>query len=71
MLIQERTNIHADDEEALRLAVHYSHIETIKFLVAKNANVHANNDEALKLSASNEHDNVWQLLSSFIQEKNY
>jgi len=68
-LLSQGASIHASDDRALREASRNGHLEIVKFLVTQGANVHANDDEALKESARNGRDDVWQVLSTFIQEE--
>ena len=50
-LVENRANIHADDDDALRLASGVGHLEVVKYLVEHGANIHAENDEALRMSS--------------------
>ena len=68
-LVAQGANIHANDDGALIWAAYDGHLETVKFLVAQGANIHANNDEALKNAASGNNNDVWRVLSAFIQEE--
>ena len=43
-------DIHANNEEALRVASSNGHIDIVKYLVDLGADIHANNDEAVNLA---------------------
>ena len=68
-LVKKGADIHANNDESLRWAANRGHLETVKFLLTRGANVQANDNEALKESARNGHDDVWRVLSAFIQEE--
>ena len=69
LLVTQGANIHADDDYALKWSAACGHLEVVKFLLTQGANIHANDDEALKNAASRKRNDVWQLLSAFIQEE--
>ena len=70
-LLAKGANIHANDDGALREAAFCGDLEAVKFLVTQGANIHARNDKALKWSAQEGHNDVWQVLSAFIQEEKF
>lgn len=55
-LMEEKIDVHANDNEALRLSALGGHFQMVQYLVEEGrADVHAKNDEALRLSASEGH----------------
>jgi len=56
------TDIHVNDDYALRWAVAYGHAETVNLLLAAGANVHVDNDAALRRSAYDGHAEMVNLL---------
>lgn len=48
-------DIHANDNEALRLSALAGHFQMVQYLVEGGADIHAKNDEALRLSVSEGH----------------
>ena len=43
-LVENKANIHAKNDYALRLASGNGHLEVVKYLVENGANIHAKND---------------------------
>ena len=68
-LVTQGANIRAGDDEPLRYSARFGHLEIVKFLIAHGANIHARCDEALKNAASGNNNDVWRVLSAFIQEE--
>ena len=56
------SNVHTNDDEALRRASEKGHFEVVKLLLAYGANVHANDDEALIKASENGRFKVVKLL---------
>lgn len=54
-MLQEGSDIHANNDEALRSAAAYGHSAIVTLLLDQGADVHANNDKALQWAASNGH----------------
>ena len=55
-LIQKGANVHACDDEALRMAAWYGDLDIVKYLVGEaGANIHAMDDSALCLAALSGH----------------
>ncbi len=55
-LMNQKIDIHANNNEALRLSALAGHFQIVQYLVEEGrADVHAKNDEALRLSASEGH----------------
>jgi len=63
-LISHGANIHTYDDNAIRWASHYGHLEVVKLLISKGANIHAANNYALRWASENGHIEVVQLLIS-------
>jgi len=62
-LIKEGADVHAYDDQALRLAAENGHTETVELLLDRGADVHAYDDQALRCAALNGHtDTVAMLL---------
>ncbi|WP_082932811.1 ankyrin repeat domain-containing protein [Ralstonia insidiosa] len=61
-LVEQGTNIHADDDAALRNSAGDGHLSVVKYLVEQGANIHAKNDLALCLSAGFGHLEVAKYL---------
>jgi hypothetical protein len=61
-LIESGIDIHAKDDEALRLASFYGHLEVVKVLIEAKANVHAKDDEALRVASKNGYLEVVKVL---------
>ena len=59
------SNVHTNDDEALRRASEKGHFEVVKLLLAYGANVHANDDEALIKASENGHFEVVKLLLAY------
>jgi len=64
-LIEEGTNIHADDDWALRWASRKGHLEVVKLLIEHGANVNARNDWALKWASRKGHLKIVKLLLNY------
>ena len=56
------TNIHVDNDRALRLASERGHLEVVKYLVEQGADIHAMNDYALRWSSLKGHLEVVKYL---------
>ncbi len=56
------TNIHVDNDRALRLASEKGHLEVVRYLVEHEADIHAWNDYALRLASHNGHLEVVKYL---------
>ena len=59
-------DVHANDDEALRMAARYGHTDTVRLLLEKGADVHANNDEASRFAAALGHTDTTNLLKEWI-----
>src|SRR3989338_1037632 len=57
-LVEHGANVHAVDDEALRLAAKNGHVSVVQWLVEHGADVHARDDEALRCAASHGHMSV-------------
>lgn len=53
--IQTGTNIHEDDDNALRIHAAHGNEAIVRFLVDNGADIHANDDQALKRAMDNGH----------------
>jgi len=62
LAIKHGADVHADNEEALRLASRYGHLDVVKVLVQHGADVHASNDGALRLASEYGHIDVVKFL---------
>lgn len=51
LLLENKVNIHADNDLILRQAVRKHNLEMVKYLIEKGANIHAEDDESLKIAA--------------------
>lgn len=61
-LVDNRANIHANDDYALQLSAKNGNLEMVQFLVHNRANIHASDDLARQWSAKNGHLEVVQYL---------
>jgi hypothetical protein len=55
-------DIHSENDQALRSAVYYNYIKTIKLLLDRKADIHALNDSALRWAAAHGQTEVVELL---------
>jgi sulfur relay (sulfurtransferase) complex TusBCD TusD component (DsrE family) len=63
LAIQVGPDVHADDDQALRLAsMLYGHTEVVRLLLQAGANVHASDDDALRSASYNGHTEAVRLL---------
>ena len=65
MTLKLVSNVHTNNDEALRRASEKGHFEVVKLLLAYGANVHANDDEALIKASENGHFEVVKLLLAY------
>ena len=63
-LISVGADIHAENDEAIRWASLYGHIEVVKYLVSIGADIHANNNYAIRLASKHGHLEVVKYLVS-------
>ena len=57
-------DIHADNDQALRLASEYGYLDIVKYLISAGANIHADDDYALRWASSNDHLDIVKYLIS-------
>eukprot|EP00877_Chromochloris_zofingiensis_P008334 jgi/Chrzof1/3754/Cz13g07200.t1 len=62
LLLESGANIHASDDEALRIAAIYGHTSTVRLLVESGANIHAWDDAAVHSAAFHGYTDMLQLL---------
>ena len=67
-LIAAGADVHADNEEALRLAAERGHADVVELLLDAKADVHALDDEALILAKHHGYTDVVQILREWIEE---
>jgi tRNA threonylcarbamoyladenosine modification (KEOPS) complex Pcc1 subunit len=61
-LIESGINVHAKDDEALRVASCYGQLELVKVLLKAGANIHARDDDALRVASKNGYLEVVKVL---------
>ena len=61
-LIEEGANIHAGNDNVLKWASAYGHLDIVKFLVEKGADIHTRNDLPLCLASESGHLNIVKFL---------
>ena len=62
LLIEKGSNIHVDDDYALKWSAINGHLPVVKFLIKKGADIHAKNNRALIWSAGKGHLDVVKFL---------
>ena len=62
LLLSKGADIHFRNDEALRLASRYGHLDVVKYLTENGADVHAGNDYSLYLASANGHLDVVRYL---------
>ena len=62
LLLINGTNIHKQNETALRLAAQNGHRDVVELLLNYGADIHAENDDALRRAECNNHKDVVKLL---------
>jgi ankyrin repeat protein len=62
LLINNKIDIHIDNECAFQISAENGHIEIVKFLLERKTNIHADNDYALRCSVNNKHMDIVKLL---------
>jgi len=61
-LVSQGTDIHANEDIAVRWASLYGHLDVVKYLVSQGANVCAYNDDAVRWASANGHLDVVRYL---------
>ena len=61
-LIENAADIHANNDESLRLSAENGHIDIVKYLVENGADIHADDDGALRNSACCGHFDIVKYL---------
>jgi len=69
LLIKAGANVHANDDEALRLASLYGHKDVVELLLKAGANVHANDNEALRFATEKGYKDIVELLKKYMFKK--
>ena len=69
--MENGANIHALDDQTLKNAVEYGHLEIVKYLVENGANIHANDDAALRYAKIYSRLEIAKYLNSKINASYY
>jgi len=67
-LLEQESNIHADDDLALQRACQGDHFDVIKYLVEQEVNIHADDDLALDLVCQNDNEHL-NIVKYFLEKK--
>ena len=62
ILLENKANIHAEDDDSLRDASYYGHTKVVKVLIENKANIHALDDYSLCFASENGHTEVVKVL---------
>jgi ankyrin repeat protein len=62
------TNIHAENEYALRVSANRGHLEIVQYLVENGADIYIYNNEALRWATAKNHTEVVNYLKSIMEK---
>jgi ankyrin repeat protein len=68
-LVKNGTDIHCNDDSALRWAAFCGHLDIVKFLFEQGADIHAEDDLALRYAKKESHTKIVDYLKLIMEEE--